>query len=96
MDAEIELVDPPPVRERLARPTREKREAHEVPADDCQWHEEIIGILDTSLKVSGKVFRDKICPEQESWAHDGARVLPLSPAASNIAGSCVGSPGAQV
>jgi hypothetical protein len=51
VDAEVELVDPSAMRERLAPPPREKREAHEVPADDCHWHGKIIGILDTSLKV---------------------------------------------
>ena len=54
VDAEVELVDPASMRERFTSPTREKREAHEVPADDCQWHDDFIGILDSDLKASDR------------------------------------------
>ena len=59
MDAEVELVDPPSMRERFACPTRKKREAHEVPADDCQWHDDFIGILDSFLKSLFDEFQDE-------------------------------------
>lgn len=78
MDAEIQIVDPTAARKRLAPPTREKREAQEVPADDCQWHEEIIGILVSSLKVSGKLLGAKYVRSRKVGCTGKARVAPFT------------------